>query len=230
MSSTLSSLWLTVFDRNNAYDALFANSTPGTIHCISRTCRVARRAVLDYTSRAFDINDNLHRFVANPDDFRRMQLSTGCIISGSFALQFMDRTFYPGSDMDLYVDDDNALAVGEWILEFSGRGYRFAPRECQADNFLDAWGEVPRPPNRVGLWGHNEDSIADNFEEENVNADEYGFTGYHSGVFSFYTRRGNTMIQLIACKTSPMNVVLSFHSSGLSSDNYFPKVNLTHNR
>lgn len=62
-----------------------------------------------------------------------MQARLAILISGSNALQFLDSTFYPESDLDLYVWEDSVEEVGHWLMEHEG--YSFAPSRDQ-DNFL----------------------------------------------------------------------------------------------
>jgi hypothetical protein len=69
--------------------------------------RLVSRAMHDnfksYVRRTININRILKRFFPEPDVFRVLQRQTGTLISGSQALQFFDRTFYPESDLDLFL-------------------------------------------------------------------------------------------------------------------------------
>ena len=51
------------------------------------------------------------RYFADPAAFRELQLRTGLIISGSTALQFLDRTTYEGADLDIYAMKEHAQAI-----------------------------------------------------------------------------------------------------------------------
>ena len=127
----LSSLFYQLLDRDSIYDSLFDHSTPATIICTARTCQRAYRAAADYNLRAFDIHKHLQRFFTDPLEFRMVQAQTGTIISGSNALQFLDRDFYPESDLDLFVEPDHASAVCKWIVRRAGYDYRFEPNKTQ---------------------------------------------------------------------------------------------------
>jgi hypothetical protein len=59
--------------------------------------------VKDYFARAFNIEKRLSRYFDDPKSFRKLQAETLTVISGSTALQFFQRNFYPESDLDLYV-------------------------------------------------------------------------------------------------------------------------------
>ena len=133
MSSKINNLILTILDHDAVYDALFSHCTPGTIHHISHMCGSAQCAILDYNARAYDINTHLRCFVTNPDLFRTMQELYWFIVSGSFTLHFMDRTIYPESNMDLYVNEKKAITLAKWIMQEGGRGYMFAPQGDQPE-------------------------------------------------------------------------------------------------
>ncbi|KAM5537147.1 hypothetical protein V8D89_009188 [Ganoderma adspersum] len=60
---------------------------------------------------------------------------THTVISGSFALQFLDATYYPNSDLDLYILPNNTLLVlGAYLL---CQGYIYVPKEWQQEDFLE---------------------------------------------------------------------------------------------
>jgi hypothetical protein len=96
-------LFLNIFSRHTIYDAVFSQSDILSIVRFQRICRQAQSAVKDYLARAFNIDRHLSRFFDNPKAFRKLQAETATAISGSSALQFFQRTFYPESDLDLYV-------------------------------------------------------------------------------------------------------------------------------
>ncbi|KAK0187640.1 hypothetical protein F5146DRAFT_1059889 [Armillaria mellea] len=55
-------------------------------------------------------------------EFRLIQAKTGTLVSGSTALQFLERTTYPGSDLDIYTPFRYGREVGEFLLKI---GYQF---------------------------------------------------------------------------------------------------------
>ena len=82
-----------------------------------------RIAVKDFERRAYNVNKHLARFFSDPLSFRSLIAKTRMVISGSFALQFFDRTRYPGSDLDLYAHrDDGVHEIGKFLL---AEGYVF---------------------------------------------------------------------------------------------------------
>lgn len=61
-------------------------------------------------------------------ELRLIQAETGTLISGSTALQFLERKTYPNSDLDIYSPARYSKDVGEFLLRI---GYHFCPRERQ---------------------------------------------------------------------------------------------------
>lgn len=101
-----------IFSRDSIYDAIFSQASPAGSILLSRTCRDARYANRDFNNRAFNINRHLGRFFKDPKGFRSLQARTGTLISGSNALQFFDRTYYPESDMDLFAHRGHSREIG----------------------------------------------------------------------------------------------------------------------
>lgn len=138
----------------------------------------------------------LSPFFRNVDGFRAMQARTGALVSGSTALQLLDRTTYANSDLDLYVDRRYADDVVTHLLE--QEDYVFERRENQDPNAhvaLDSivhvenmYGDVEPVPAMTGYLGRGIRTVLD-------------FT------------RGDKKIQLITSKKSPLDIILLFHSS-----------------
>ena len=192
----VASLFDQLLDRDSIYDSLFDHSTPATIFCTARTCRRAHRAADDYNTRTFDIHKHLKRFFANPLDFRLMQAQTGTIISGSNALQFLDRDVYPDSDIDLFVEPAHASSVCEWITYRAGYDYKFEPNVTQKDAEVTTYEEAIT----LQLPSYSEGSP----------------TSESLAVANFFSTSGpacTKKIQVISRGASPMAAILSFHSS-----------------
>ena len=85
------------------YDLIFDECTAVSLVRLLRACRRLHMSVEDYISRRFSIVKLLSRYFQHPSAFRNLQAVTGTVISGSSALQFFDRSYYPKSDLDLYV-------------------------------------------------------------------------------------------------------------------------------
>ena len=86
---------------------------------LSQTSRYIRMLLKCYWKWAFSLSKLLEPFLpnVNVDDFRQVLQTSGRIISGLVALQFLDRRIFDGeSNLDIYVPDDNASIVTDWFL------------------------------------------------------------------------------------------------------------------
>ncbi|EJD38114.1 hypothetical protein AURDEDRAFT_129070 [Auricularia subglabra TFB-10046 SS5] len=63
----------------------------------------------------FDVRRLLWPFFDDPDDFRELQARTGLLISGSQCLQLLERSWYGPRDLDLYVAQEPAFVVIQWL-------------------------------------------------------------------------------------------------------------------
>lgn len=195
-------------------DCILSYCTSGTIFRISRTCSSSRVAIFSYIQRAFNINRHLSRYFSDPVGFRLLQSRTGTIISGSNALQFLDRSFYPESDLDVYVPWKQLRDLARWVIN---DGYVFEPNTTQPKVFKEAAKRMER------TMGDQED-----FEGMNMG---YAMRGV-AGVFTFLkpAERKDPMeeepplkIQIMAARTSVAEIVINFHSSA-----YLPFLLHTH--
>lgn len=194
-----------VFIRPPIFDAILSRTSPVSFIRFGCTCRVARDAVSNFCSRAFSINRHLLHYFSNPIDFRSLQARTGTLISGSNALQFFDRSFYPESDLDLYTHPGRSREVGLWLIR--NEGYHFVPSASQEGSFenlvKDDW-----------------DGLARRYDEQtDVNLEggqRYRMAGIHA-VYTFmkttpYNKDSQLKVQIIEAETNPLQCVLSFHS------------------
>ncbi|KAF9244263.1 hypothetical protein BU15DRAFT_86164 [Melanogaster broomeanus] len=76
-----------------------------------------------------------------------LTFKTSTLISGSNALQFLDRTFYPESDLDIYTHPGHAFEVANFLVE--SEGYHFVPRDDQdqdwKEEIKDNWDGTLKP-------------------------------------------------------------------------------------
>ena len=180
------------------YDLIFYPADPCSLVRVSRTCRAAHVAVHSHIARTFKINTHFARYFRNPLLFRSLQAATGTLVSGSNALQFLARTSYPASDLDLYCSLAECTTVGLWLLL---ERYRFVPYDGQAATFelavrqeREPWDAWMAPYLASGV------SAVYNFVKPAPDA-EAG---------------GELKVQIVVASDSPLDVVLRFHSSTCS--------------
>ncbi len=151
---------------------------------------------------SFNIDRSLSRFFPdNTLQFRSLQASTGTVISGSYALQFFDRSHYPESDLDIYVPFGSQRAIGEFLL---GIGYNFMPSRSQSPTFDAAIG-------RGGAYHHPRCTTYSTRAR-----------AFHAvlDVFTFNKpslSRSTLKVQVIVTESNPMEAIFNFHSSTLYS-------------
>ncbi|TDL15040.1 hypothetical protein BD410DRAFT_756773, partial [Rickenella mellea] len=207
--SPADSLFL-ILDKPLLTDALFGHFSAAEIIRIGWTCWAARRSVQSYSSRAWSIHRHLRRFFRDPFAFRCLQEHTGMLISGSSALQFIDRTFYPESDLDIYVFPRDYLMIGRWILHEAGMDYAFQPSSWQDPDF-----------EQVRFAKPDDEEVQDamevvHMEEEGERVTVYRTNGI-SDVFTFVSQMDDLMVplkvQMIVAQVCPFDSVLSYHST-----------------
>lgn len=120
------------------------------------------------------------------------------LISGSTALQFFERTFYPESDLDLYVEHRYCKTIALWLVAI---GYSYEAREGHPEQLEEALGTTP--PKIVGTLDFLSSHIAD-----------YPDSGIIQ-VFNFHKSDSDCKIQLITSHHSPLELILKYHSTAV---------------
>ncbi|KIK49276.1 hypothetical protein CY34DRAFT_310412 [Suillus luteus UH-Slu-Lm8-n1] len=195
-----------VFSTAPIYDLIFCDLSPRTLVWLSRTCRRAHEAVTRFICRAYNINRHLSRYFPDPLAFRSLQARTGLVISGSNALQFLDRSFYPESDLDLYAHPGHVYEALEWL---DSVGYKFKPESWQQEDWRD---EVPAD------WDGTAKRI-DRFGEMMINREPDMVYSDVAGVYTFTrivtmdTETVTLKVQIIASKCNPIQTITQFHST-----------------
>ncbi|KAJ7590234.1 hypothetical protein C8J56DRAFT_1140083 [Mycena floridula] len=156
----------------------------------SKISRQGHESISAYRNRAYSINKLLSPYfgLQGIDEFRAIQSLTGALISGSTALQFFDRSFYKGSDLDVYVEKRYSAELALFLQRI---GYTFMPRKNQTPRLPDALNKIHRGTVKFNGGLYSGRGIAD--------------------VYDF--RKGEKKIQLIAARSCPMDIILSFHST-----------------
>lgn len=195
-----------VFSNAPIYDLIFRDLSPRTLLWLSRTCHMIHAAVTHFFRRAYNINQHLSRYFPDPLSFRSLQARTGLIISGSNALQFLDRTFYRESDLDIYSHAGHVYEVLEWIESF---GYYFEPHKYQEKDWHDQvspdWdGTMPRMP-RVPLQAQDEARLS---RYSNI-AEVYTF----KRLVVMDGEQVELQVQVIEAVNNPIDTIMRYHSS-----------------
>jgi hypothetical protein len=184
-----------VFNCPPASNAIFSCLSPADIIRVSKTCRLLRDAAIYFHHLAYNINRHLEHFVREPHAFRRLQVKHKFLISGSNALQFLDRTFYPSSDLDIFAFPDNVKEIGYHLI--NEEGYVFEPGQTQPKKY-DEVTVKETDFSTSSRWASPADFV------------------YNSGMsdlLRFKNPKRDLEIQLIVCRRTPLDCILYFHSS-----------------
>ncbi|KAI0325803.1 hypothetical protein GY45DRAFT_1329831 [Cubamyces sp. BRFM 1775] len=196
-------------ESHTIYGYIFAHCSPRSLLRFRRVSRAAHEAVRDYMERAFNVNKRLSRFFRDPIAFRSLQARTAAVISGSFALQFFDRTYYPESDLDIYTHPERSfLDVG---LYLKSEGYTFEPCSWQLANWR---AEVDRLCARMN-------ARPEALEDENEVTELYDMRGTRA-VYTFIRESSpgtaaptTRKVQIIVARSTPLRALLDFHSTSV---------------
>ena len=178
-------------------DRFFSYLSPRDLAALALVNRNISAEARGHVRRAIAMVDRvLSPFFRDVDGFRAMQARTGTLVSGSTALQLLDRTTYANSDLDLYVDHRFADDVVRYLLE--QEEYVFERREHQDTNAIRELDNLVQVENIYGI-----------MEPAPALA---GYLGRGIRTVLDFTR-GDKKIQLITSKKSPLDIILLFHSS-----------------
>ena len=164
------------------------------------------KATVAYCVDAFDINVHLRHFFDNPVSFHSLQASTGTLIYRSVALQFLDRTRYHGSNLDLYTHPSYAKDIGLWLTRSKGYTYRLkTPGVHTAFDNVECIDWCP--------WRLTAPRSAIT-HQDNGNVDYY-YNGLH-GIYFFgkTNMQGKRLrVQTMSAYNMPLQCIMGFHSS-----------------
>lgn len=190
------------FSSPELYHRIFDACTPQTMFRLGRVSTHTHLALKNFINLSFDINAHFARFFSDPIRFRRLQAATHFVVSGSNALQFLNRNIYPESDLDLYVNFQKVLDVCQFILDDSVRAYTFVTHDEKDRDFVTFW----------------EDFIARATRHQIIHE---GVTAYRLkdilDVLTFISRDEGghiiSRVQVIVTDLDPLVCILAFHSS-----------------
>ncbi|KAI0083212.1 hypothetical protein BDY19DRAFT_866494, partial [Irpex rosettiformis] len=155
-----------------------------------RICRLCHRSANANLKQLFNIYRAYLWYFDDPDAFRILQARTGAIVSGSFALQFVARTYYEDSDLDVFVHYGAHETVGSWLWS---QGYHFlSPLHQARKAYRNALKSITTTHSRQR--GYSEGSL---------------------GVLNFGMERfgWRRKVQVIVTMENPMTIIMQFHST-----------------
>ncbi|KAG8852175.1 hypothetical protein FRB91_006862 [Serendipita sp. 411] len=189
-------------------DVLYSQLSIADILSFRTVCKASYYAIKAWLPSAYNINNHLKTFFGTLENvlaFRSLQAATGTAISGSQALQFFDRIFYPDSDLDIYVPCRHVSTIGNFFLSI---GYSFKPSEKQLLSELG--NDCQR---------HLDDISSREARDLSDEAEEAYDWRFVEGVINLTKRiapgsKETLKVQLIAiaCQSAPLACILQFHS------------------
>ncbi|TFK63309.1 hypothetical protein BDN72DRAFT_803392 [Pluteus cervinus] len=187
-------------------DNVFKYLSPLDLVRFSRTSRQGYVAITDYGKHAFSITNLLGRYFSPTDvlGFRFLQAQTRTVISGSSALQFFERVYYPESDLDIYVEARRVEPVAEWLTY---AGYELLPDPLE--------GQVASLDERLLKLDKKMREHCPGMFKQSLVEEEGTYLGRCMvKVYNYYRKIDPTKrIQLILTYNSPLELILAFHST-----------------
>jgi len=89
------------------------------LYVIGRTSKTLKSVLEAYTTIAWDLNRRFKPWFSDIKGFRRALHEANGVVSGSQALQFFDRDYYPDSDMDIFVRAGGVETMSKWLTRHS---------------------------------------------------------------------------------------------------------------
>jgi hypothetical protein len=146
-------------------------------------------------------------------------MSTGALISGSNALQFLDRTCYPDSDLDIYVDVRPCTAMANYLMNKAG--YTLLNENPLATDVVESllrpvykWSEKWTWKGNIEVMSGTLGSTSELYNDDDIDDEEY--TGKSFGAILNFEKAGRDgqkrSVQLIGAGRGPLDCILQFHS------------------
>ncbi|KAJ3885039.1 hypothetical protein GG344DRAFT_59834, partial [Lentinula edodes] len=171
-------------------NAIFSHLDHNDIDNLGLTCSWLEHEKQQFRSSSNKIDLVLDRFltVGEIGGFQDIQVSTGMVVSGPVALQFFSREVYE-TDLDTYCVLGKCLDVAKYYLSIR---YQYRPSKHQLDYFEDDFSRiVDQRWDAVNRGAYLQDNVVQ--------------------VWNF--DRSGSKIQLITTARSPLETVLTFHST-----------------
>ncbi|TFK63308.1 hypothetical protein BDN72DRAFT_902536 [Pluteus cervinus] len=172
----------------------------------SLTSRRGYLAVTDYRKDAFSITALLGRYFSQTNvlGFRFLQAQIGFVISGSSALQFFGRVYYPESDLDIYVEARREGPLMDWLTRV---GYTYIPDPLE--------GRFPSLDQKLHKLDNQTQNRCPGVLKPSLE-DESALYRNRSMVKVYNFRRDTDptkKIQLILTYNAPLELILAYHST-----------------
>ncbi|PVH84599.1 hypothetical protein DL98DRAFT_651799 [Cadophora sp. DSE1049] len=124
---------LDVLGQYGIFNALCCRLDTATLFALRRVTKRLSDPFRAHTRERWNVNRRLKHFVDHPQDLRTMMARHNALISGSFVVQFFDDEFWKGSDLDIYVEKENAAVFGTYLAR--KEGYRFEKSSTSGDEY-----------------------------------------------------------------------------------------------
>ncbi|KAK7040375.1 hypothetical protein VNI00_009851 [Paramarasmius palmivorus] len=190
------------------HDFLLGSLSPQDLLAYAKISKKAKDIVNAFYRRAYRPEHIFSRYF-EPDEIRRfriLQHAIGFVISGSSALTFFSREPpYPNSDLDVYIDKQWCAMLLHFL---DSHGYVYQPivtdTKHQANDVYIALDEALLRQDEGDWNGH----------PGFLGGEQHYFFTQITDVFNFV--RDGKKIQVIACRATPLEVILDFHSNNIA--------------
>lgn len=109
---------LDLFEYNPVFNSLCFRLPIKDIVSLTRTCRALSHVYETLLkSTHWNVDKGLRRFVNNPRRLRNQLGQCNALISGSFVLQFFERIIWEKSDLDIFVNRQDAPRLEEYLVQ-----------------------------------------------------------------------------------------------------------------
>lgn len=116
--------FLDVFDPYSQYpifNCLCDHLRIGDIVALTQTCKRLFGLYSYLLPSQWNLNGCLRRFVRNPTGLRSEMATSSALISGSFALQFLERSSWRSADLDIYVKHgQGSESLHNYLVQLEG--------------------------------------------------------------------------------------------------------------
>jgi len=162
-------------------------------------------ACQEYLTTAWSFHRFFRKWFDDTKGLRNVLRLTGAVISGSQALQFFERTQYPNSDLDIFLQSNKLQILVQWLLQ---SGYEFSSQRNYGFTLTPTGDIIPNARNIPPYPGEGEFNVY-NFTRNTLSSSPSCSTCSENNE--------EQLVQLIVTNGDPMEHILThFHSSTCS--------------